>query len=379
MIKLNFKRVRAIAKKEFFQIKRDPRSIALAFAIPILLLLMFGFALSLDVDNVPMGIWNQDNSQFSKDFILNFRNSRYFQIVAYSDKYPDLMHLMDQNKILMLMVIPKDFTKFISSDQTAPVQILVDGSDSNTAGIAMGYLNSIISRYNIKLIAKALNKSSLAEPLPIKFKPRTWFNPNRESTDFIIPGLIAIIIMIITALLTALTVAREWERGTMEQLISTPVSSEELIMGKFIPYFVIGFIDLLVAIAMSKFVFWIPLEGNVLLLVVLSSLFITGALAMGIFFSIVGKTQLAASQLAIMATFMPTYMLSGFVYPIYNMPKAIQLVTCLIPARYYIVILRGIYSKGIGVKPLALPILFLSLFTIAMIILANYSFKKKIT
>ncbi len=378
MIKLNFKRVMAIAKKEFFQIKRDPRSMALAIAIPILLLLMFGFALSLDVDNVPMGIWNQDNSQFSKDFILNFRNSRYFQIVAYSDKYSDLIHLMDQNKILMLMVIPKDFSKFISSDQTAPVQILVDGSDSNTAGIAMGYLDSIISRYNIKLTAKALNKSGLAEPLPITFKPRTWFNPNRESTDFIIPGLIAIIIMIITALLTALTIAREWERGTMEQLISTPVSSEELIMGKFIPYFVIGFIDLLVAIAMSRFVFWVPLEGSVLLLVVLSSLFITGALAMGILISIVGKTQLAASQLAIMITFMPTYMLSGFVYPIYNMPKAIQMITCLIPARYYIVILRGIYSKGIGVKPLALPILFLSLFTIAMIILANHSFRKKI-
>jgi len=375
---MKLRRVNALAKKEFIQIIRDPRSMGLAIAIPVLLVFLFGYALSLDVDNVPTVIWDQDNSQVSRDFILDFHNSRYFEIKGYYDNYRDMMALIDRNKTLMAMVIPKHFSKYIQSDQTAPVQFLVDGSDSNTALIATGYLRSVVSNYNLSLIRKSLAKFGRMDPFPVQLCQRAWFNPNRESRYFVVPGVIAVVIMVISALLTSLTVAKEWERGTMEQLISTPVRSSELIMGKFIPYFVIGFIDLLIAVTMAEFVFHVPFRGNLLLLFALSSLFLAGALMLGILISIFAKSQLLASQIAIMATFIPTFLLSGFMYAIFNMPKAIQVLTYFIPATYFITILRGIYLKGIGMRDLWPEVLALAVFSFVVVFLANKSFKKKV-
>ncbi len=375
---MNIRRVNALAKKEFIQVLRDPRSLAMALAIPVLLLILFGFALTLDVDNVRLAIWNQDKSQVSTDFILNFKNSRYFKIIGYYDNYPDLEKLIDKNEALMVMVIPVDFSKHIRANRTAPVQLLVDGSDSSTATIAMGYAQAIVSQYNITFAAKAFSEAGLKKTASIDVRPRVWFNPSLQSRNFIIPGLIVVIMMIISALLTSLTVAREWERGTMEQLISTPVKSGELILGKFIPYFIIGFIDLLIAVAMAQFVYHIPLNGSLMLLFVLSALFLTGALTMGMLISIVAKNQLMASQLAIITTFLPAFLLSGFVYAIYNMPPVIQAITRLIPARYFIVILRGIYMKGVGIKILWADILFLLLFAFIMVTLAILKFKKRV-
>lgn len=377
-IYMNFTRVKAIANKEFIQILRDPRSLALAFAIPILLLLLFGYALNLDVDNIPIAIWDQDNTRRSVEFIFDFQLSHYFQVEGYYDNYQDLIRLIDRDKILMALIIPKEFSRRLGRNQNVPVQFLIDGSDSNTATIARSYLDAIVKNYNARYIDEDLPQLGIINATPVDYRSRPWFNPNFESRVFIIPGLIAIIIMVIAALLTSLTVAREWERGTMEQLISTPVKSNELILGKFIPYFMISFIDLTIAVIMAKFIFAIPLIGNLFLLFVLSSLFITGALIMGIWMSIVGKTQLAASQLAILATFMPTFLLSGFVYPIYNMPKLVQAVTYFVPARYFIVILRGIFLKGVGIGSLWPQVVYLTVFALLMIILANHKFKKKV-
>ncbi len=365
---MNLKRVKAIAKKEFIQIIRDYRSLGLALVIPVVLLILFGFALSLDVDNVPLIIWDQDKTQVSSDFLLNFQNSRYFKIVGYFDNYGQLENYIDRKLALMAMVIPKDFSKFIQSHQTAPVQLLVDGSDSNTATIAMGYASSVVRKYN----AGSKNLP------PIDLRPRVWFNENLKSKNYIIPGLIAVIMMIIAAQLSSITVAREWERGTMEQLISTPVRREELMLGKLIPYFVIGFFDLLVAIGMGQFVFVVPLRGNVVLLLILSSIFLIGALGQGIYFSIVAKNQRLATQLAILTTFLPTFLLSGFIYPIYNMPKIIQAVTYVLPPRYFIVILKGIYLKGEGLGILWLPTLFLLVFAFMVISFAYRRFEKKV-
>lgn len=374
---MNLRRVRALAKKEFIQIIRDPRSLALSLAIPMLLLILFGYALTLDVDNVPMIIWDQDNSQVAKDFILNFRNSRYFMIIGYTNNYPDMIRKIDDRTALIAMIIPKDFSLHIESGRRAPVQFLIDGSDSNTATIARGYIASVLTRYNERYQVQAFSKT-IVNPLPIDFRPRAWFNPNFESRIFIIPGLMVVIIAIISALLTSMTVAREWERGTMEQLISTPVKINELVLGKFIPYFCIGFFDLSLSVAMAKFVFAVPVRGNLILLFLLSSIFLAGALTQGIWISIVTKNQLLASQYAMLSTFMPTFLLSGFMYPIWNMPKVIQAVTYLIPARYFIVILRGIYLKGVGIKDLWPQAMFLSLFAAAVITLALRKFKKKV-
>ena len=375
---MNLRRVKAISAKEFIQIMRDPRSLALAVVIPVVLLVLFGFALTLDVDNVPLAIWNQDGSKTSRDFILNFRNSRYFKIVGYYDNYRELQKMLDYSRVMMAMVIPKDFSRLLDSAQAAPVQLLVDGSDSNTATIAMGYVRSVVAGYNVNLITNTLQKMGLGNTTPLEFRPRIWFNPNLLSKYFIIPGLIAIIIMIISALLTSLTVSREWERGTMEQLISTPVKPVELIFGKFIPYFAIGFFDLVLAVVMSLYVFIVPFHGNMLLLIGASSVFLVAALMMGIMISVTSKSQLAASQVAMLTTFIPTFLLSGFMYPIFNMPKVIQLVTYLIPARYYIVIIRGIYLKGNSIEVLWPQVLVLCLFACVVVTIAVRSFKKKI-
>jgi len=374
---MNLKRVRAIANKERIQIIRDPRSLALGLLIPVILIVLFGYALSLDIKNVPLAIWDQDNSKASVDFLLNFKNSDYFKIIGYYDNYRNLERLLNYGKTMMVMVIPKDFSRYLYSNQSVPVQLILDGSDSNTATIALGYAQSIVQQYNDKLYRKA-SQATIVNSQPISLEQRVWFNQDFESKNFIVPGLIAIIMMIIAALLTSLTIAREWERGTMEQLISTPVRSSELIIGKFLPYFAIGMIDLVIAVILGRFVFFVPLRGSLIQLFIMSALFLTGALSLGIFISTVAKSQLMASQMAILTSFLPTFLLSGFTYEIFNMPPAVQAVTYLIPARYFIKILRGIYLKDIGMFELWPEAICLIAFSILMSRLAIHKFKKKI-
>ncbi|MDD5495668.1 MAG: ABC transporter permease [Candidatus Omnitrophica bacterium] len=376
---MNLRRTKAVFNKEFIQIMRDPRSLALALLIPIVLIVLFGYGLSLDINNIPLAIWDQDNTTVSRDFILNFKNSYYFKIIGYYDNYRDLQRLLDKSDAMLAMVIPKHFTWHIQAKQAAPVQMILDGSDSNTANIALGYVNSVVSIYNSNFMVNALKNMTLVNPTPIDVRPRVWFNQDFESKNFIVPGLIAVIMMIIAALLTSLTIAREWERGTMEQLIATPIRPLELIIGKFGPYFVIGMIDLAIAVLMGKFVFGVPFRGSIVLLVVLSSIFLTGSLMLGIFISIVSKSQLMASQMAILTSFLPTFLLSGFTYEIFNMPQWVQDITYLIPARYFIVILRGIYLKGVGVRVLYDETLCLIVFALITTALATRRFKKKIT
>lgn len=375
---MNYKRVKAIAKKEFIQIWRDPRSLSLGLAIPVILIVLFGYALSLDIDDVPMVIWDQDKSQASVEFIKNFGNSRYFDVKAYYDNYRDIESDINNSRAMIGMVIPKDFSHYLNSGRKAPVQVILDGSDSNTAQIALGYVSATVYSFNVRLVQRALRAAAAPTVRTLDLRARVWFNQSFESKNFIVPGLIAIIMMIISALLTSLTVAREWERGTMEQLIATPVRGGELIIGKFIPYFVIGLIDLVVAVLMGRFVFDVPLRGSVVLLFFLSSMFLTGALALGIYISTVAKNQLMASQMALLVSFLPTLLLSGFTYEIFNMPPFVRALTYLIPARYFITILRGIYLKGIGLSDLWLESLCLAVFTYLATAAAIKKFKKKI-
>jgi len=375
----SLKRIKAVAAKEFIQIKRDVRSLALAIAIPIFMLLIFGYGLSLDIDHVRTLIWNQDaSSQVTRDFLLNFKNSKYFKIVGYTDNYGDITRKIDRGQIMLALVIPKDFSQYIESGKIAPLQLIVDGSDANTATIALGYVRSVVSKYNVDLLTEAFASHGLNPVKGVNAHPRVWFNMGLISTWFIIPGVIAMIIMIISALLISVTIAREWERGTMEQLISTPVKRRELIIGKFIPYFIIAFFDLTVGVLMAIFLFHVPFRGSYFLLIILSSLFLTGALSQGILISVNSKTQLMASQLASITTLIPTMLLSGFIYPIFNMPKFVQGITYFIPARYYITVSRDLFLKGNGIATLWDEALFLLLFALIMFTLAIKKFKKKV-
>ncbi|MDD5422399.1 MAG: ABC transporter permease [Candidatus Omnitrophota bacterium] len=379
MINLNLKRVKAIAWKEFVQIKRDPRSLALALGIPMFLLLIFGYGLSLDIDHVRTVVWNQDaSSELTRNFLLNFKNSKYFRIIHYTDNYRDIERMINSGEVIMALIIPRHFSRNIESGTAAPLQLLMDGSDANTATIARNYVRSVVADYNVKLLDITLEEYGISPRKTLDARSRIWYNMGLESTWFIVPGVIAMIIMIIAALLTSICIAREWERGTMEQLISTPVKAPELVIGKFIPYFVIGFFDLTVGVLMAKFLFGVPFRGSYLLLFILSCLFLTGGLSQGIVISIVARTQLMASQLATLTTMIPTLLLSGFIYPIFNMPQALQLITYLIPARYYIIITRNLFLKGCGIEVLWDDALFLLLFAFVMLTFAIRKFKKKV-
>ena len=372
-------RVWAVARKEFIHVIRDPRSLGMGIAIPMLLLLLFGYALTLDVDNVPLVVWDQSESPASRQLVSGFLGSRYFLLRSYVHNYPEVERAVDSSRALMALVIPRDFSGRIESGRLAPVQIIVDGSDSNTATIAMGYADVVALAYSQGVAVNTLRRTGgRMIQTPVDLRPRVWFNADMESKNYIIPGLIAVIMMVIAALLTSLTVAREWESGTMEQLISTPLKGSELILGKLLPYFAIGMLDVLLAVVMGQFLFRVPLRGNVALLFAMAAIFLAGALSLGMVISIVTKSQLLASQLAMVLTFLPSFLLSGFMYAIGNMPHAIQLVTYLIPARYFVALLKGIYLKGIGLEILALEAGLLTVFGVAMVLFANLKFKKKL-
>lgn len=402
---MNPRRVGAVARKEFLHVMRDPRSLLMALATPVFLLALFGFALTLDVDNIPLTVWDQSNTPRSRELISRFDGSRYFSLGMNVDNYWDLVRAIDSSQAMMGLVVPSDFAEKIEAGRDAPVQLIVDGSDSNTATIAIGYAGVVAEIYSLDLTIEqnqrrggpSLNserfelqqsfpsEKNVALPavqgvkIPLDVRPRVWFNEELESRNFIIPGLIAVIMMVIAAMLTSLTVAREWERGTMEQLISTPVKPGELILGKLAPYFVIGMCDVLLAVLMAEFVFHVPLRGNVALLFGMSAVFLVGALAMGMTVSIVTRSQLLSCQVAVVATFLPAFLLSGFIFTIANMPPVIRAITYIVPARYFVTILKGIYLKGVGLEILGTQAVLLAVYAVVMVTLARVSLKKKLT
>lgn len=376
---MKFSRIWAMTRKEFIHVIRDPRSIGMGIAIPIILLLLFGYALTLDVDDVPIIVWDQSKSPASREFISRFSGSRYFKVKGYTENYPVVERAIDSSEALAGLVIPRDFAQRIESGRPVSVQWIVDGSDSNTATIANGYAEAAVLTYSQDVILH-VSRQTGGRPLkpPLEVRARVWFNADMESKNYIIPGLIAVIMMVIAALLTSLTVAREWERGTMEQLISTPIKGPELVLGKLIPYFVIGMLDVILAVLMGEFLFHVPLRGSLGLLFLVGAVFLTGALSMGLLISILTKNQLLANQLALLTTFIPAFLLSGFSFPINNMPIVVQGITHLIPARYMVHLLKGIYLKGVGLKVLFLEAGLLALFAVVMIGLAIVKFKKKL-
>jgi len=366
----------AIADKEWIQIRRDARSLYITLFIPSMLGLLFGYALVFDVKHVKIGIYDQDRSYFSRQYLERFKNTEYLSIQKYLDNYEEIDRLINGGKIIMALVIPPGFEKKFNAGKYADVQVLVDGSDSMSAMIATGYVKGITYQFNRDCLEKALIKKGITSlKQPVEIKNRIWYNAELKSRNFIIPGNLGLILAIIAALITSLTMSREWERGTMETLITTPVRGYEVVLGKLIPYIIIGLLDVILGLSIGYFVFNVPFRGSFIQLCLISVLFLIGTSSMGVLISSVTRVQVLSVQVAIVATYLPSFMLSDFIFPIKNMPVIIQAITYIVPAKYMIVVLKGIVLRGVGYPLLVTQIVFLSLFCIVVLALSIKKFK----
>ena len=360
---MSFRRTRAMFRKELLHIVRDPRSLAMALAVPFVMLMLFGYGLTLDVDRIPTLIYDSDRSPESRDLIAQFAGSRFFEIIGYVDNYGAIERAIDRDQCLLAVVIQRNFARDLVAGRSAPVQLIYDGSDSNTASIAQGYADAMTQSYSLKLRAAAMNRRGGAKlESPVDGRLRVLYNSELKARNYIVPGLISVILAIITALITSLTIAREWEMGTMEQLLSTPLRPAEIVLGKMAAFFAVGLVDTVISIVAGMIVFGVPLRGSPLLLMVASCLFLLGSLSMGILISALARSQVLAYQMGMLTSFLPAFLLSGFVYSIDTMPKVIQVVTFIIPARYVVTIMKGVFLKGVGLSVLWKEFAFLALF-----------------
>jgi ABC-2 type transport system permease protein len=376
---MKFRRFYAIFRKEGVHIIRDWRSLALALAIPAMLLLLFGYALTLDVDNIPTAVYDQDRTPQSRDLIAHFQGSRYFHITDLNATYSSIEKSIMKSNVIVGLVIPKDFGRTILSNGAAQVQLILDGADSNTASIAMGYANALVATYSGEVRDRELSRRGTPKVrLPVDVRVRMLYNSELKSKNFIIPGLISVILMLVAAMLTSLTIAREWESGTMEQLLSTPVRPFELLMGKLCAYFVVGMADMVLALVLGMGVFKVPLHGSALLLGISAMLYLFGALCWGILISTIARSQQVAFQISLLTSFLPSFLLSGFIYSLDNMPWIIQQISRIFPARYFVAILQGVFLKGIGLPLLWPDLLFLLIYAVLVFAIANKKLRPKI-
>ena len=376
---MNIGRVKALAKKEFIQMRRDILSLISAIFIPLLMIFLFGYALSLDVDRIPTLIYDQDQTPVSRDFTHRLGDSRYFKVIRHIDREETIDSTLDRGEALMALVIPSGFSARVKLGRPAPVQAVFDGSDSNTTSIAVGYLKAVVMGFDLDIQARRIRQAGLKmADMPVELRARVWFNPELKSRYFILPGLTGVIMMAICSLMTALTISRERETKTLEQLISTPLTSGELMVGKLIPYMGVGLLDLLLVVGFSVIVFGVPFRGSFLTLLVIALIFLTGTLSWGLFLSVVSKTQLQASQMAMVTVFLPAFLLSGFIYPIENMPRVLQIVTYVVPARYFVSALKGIFLQGVGFRYLWPDVAALIVYAFIVLNLARKKFTKRL-
>lgn len=375
---MSYRRTKAVFIKELHHITRDARSLGMALAVPLMMLLLFGFALSLDVDHIPALVYDRDGTQSSRDLVRQFEGSRFFEVRGFVDGFGALEREIDRGGILMGLVIPPDYSKDLATGKGASIQILLDGSDSNTASIAKGYAERVVRNYSTRLRIEAQDRLGGTEgTLPVSEHLRVWYNSSLESKNYVVPGLIAVILQIVAALLTSLTIARERETGTIEQVLATPLRPAEIVLGKMLAYFAVGLVDAIVAVAVGILVFQVPFRGSVPVLAVAACIFLCGALFWGIAVSSIARTQVEAYQLGFITSFLPAFLLSGFIYAIENMPVVIQAITRLIPSRYFVTVLKGVYLKGLGFSGLWTDIGFLTLYAGLVFLAATRRLSRK--
>ena len=367
-------RLLAIARKEWIQIRRDRRSLLLAFVLPLFLLLFFGYAITWDVRNIELAVLDESGTAESRALVDAFVASGYFTVDELLASTADVDDRLVRDAVAAVLVIPPGYAPDLAAPgRAATVQLLLDGSDANTATIAQNYADAIVTQH----AADALLQGRSIRP-PVSLEVRTWYNPDLESRHMIVPGLIAVIMSIIAAMLTALTIAREWERGTMEQLAATPVGRVEVVLGKLLPYLLIGLFDVALTVVAGLLFFDTPLDGSVALLAALTLLFLVGALGLGIFISAAVKRQVLATQVAMVSTYLPAVLLSGFLFDIASMPRFLQGVTFLVPARYFVTVTRGIFLKGVGAGVLWPQIVLMLAYAVLGLALATRAFRKEL-
>ena len=372
-------RLLAVAHKEVLQIVRDARSLIIVVLMPAVLVLLFGYGVNLDLKGLPVYVLDQDGSQQSQDLLKHFQASEYFHLARVVTGYPELTRALDDGHAKMGLVIPWDFSQRLHDGRPVTVQALVDASDDNSANVLIGYSQAVVQGYSAQIQMDWLRARGFSiQPSAMSVATRTWYNEDLESSAFIIPGVLALVMSVIGAFLTSLTIAREWERGTMEQLISTPVTAMEIMLGKLAPYFVLGMLDTVISATIAIYWFHVPFRGSWVTLMGASALFMVAVLSLGFLISVIAKNQFAACQIALLITFLPAFLLSGFLFSIEQMPIALQWITRILPARYYVSALKDIFLKGSPARMLSAELIPLAVFAFVLALVATRSFHKRL-
>jgi len=368
-----------IIVKEFLQLRRDPRMLALSILAPALQLLILGYAATTDIRSVPIVVCDQDKSSSSRELLSQFANSGYFKVEAEVQSLNEIDPYIENGRVWMALVIPPKFGSYLHARRTVAVQLLSDGSDANSANVSLGYATQLLGTYSRSIVTETIEKrfpmTRSARVIP---EVRVWYNPDLTSRNFMVPGVVALVLMIITMTLTSLGIVREKEIGTLEQLLVTPIRPYQLLMGKLLPFIILGAVDVTLVLAVARYWFEVPMRGSVLLLYGLSGLFVLTTLGLGLFVSTISKTQQQAMLTAQFFIFLPFVFLSGFVFPIENMPLLIQYITYLVPLRYFVVIIRGVFLKGIGMAELWPEALALLVFGVTIFTLSVLRFRKRL-
>ena len=371
------RRTIAIIKKEVRQLRRDVRLLAVIFFFPVMLLIMFGYAVNFDVKNIKVAIYDKDRSELSRDFINSLSSSEYFNIIGFINNYGDVNKYLDQKTALCVVIIPQDFSKKINSNQKTSIQYLIDGVDANTGSIVQNYMFAATGQFNQKVNSEILARNGLKEFTPLSLETQFWFNPDLKTTRFLIPGLIAMILIVTAVITVALSFVREKEKGTMEQLNVSSLKTIELILGKTFPFVVIALINAGLILLAGYIFFGVEVKGDYLLLLLTTLIFLTASTSLGIFISVVSDSQQVAFTAATFVSLLPSLILSGFVFPIDSMPWIIQLITNITPAKFFINILRAIILRGVGISAFWDQIAYLLIVITILIVLASVIGKRK--
>jgi ABC-2 type transport system permease protein len=374
---MNLNRIKAIAKKEFKHLLRDYRMLAILLLFPVFLLGIFGYAINFDVHHIKLAVYDQEYSDVTRDLVKGLINSEYFDLSGYLKSDKQLKITLDNKLAQCIVVIPSDFSRKFYSRQVVKVQFLIDGVDGNTANIIQNYVTAALQTFGQNLTAEVLMKNGQKNYVPIDLETRFWYNPDLQTTRFLIPGLIAMILLITAAISVSLSLVREKERGTIEQINVSPINSFELIAGKILPYLLLSLFNAAMILIASYFLFGVEIKGSIILLFLSTLLFLSASTGIGILVSVIADSQQVAFSAATFASLLPSLILSGFIFPIETMPLAIQILTNITPAKFFVEILRAIVIRGVGVASFWNQALYLLLYTSIILLLSNIIYKRK--